>query len=147
MVKRFLFPAVLLVLIVAKTPSAQQTNWLRYEPNVVELRGQLVRVMKFGPPNYGENPQSDAKYYIPILVLPTPIRVAADQASSINRHALTNVTFVQLLLQGEDLAQYPKFGNQPIAVTGTLFRAHTGHHYTDLLMNVKKMRIAPKDIK
>jgi len=89
--KIVLFVALFLVLLFSSVVSAQQPDWLPLEPSQVQLEGKLLKVLKYGPPNYGETPKSDARYEIPILLLTQPIRVKGDPASVIaysdaNRH-------------------------------------------------------------
>jgi hypothetical protein len=47
--------------------TAQEKDWLSYQPKVVELKGTLSVKTYYGPPNYGENPDTDAKEALPIL--------------------------------------------------------------------------------
>jgi tRNA nucleotidyltransferase (CCA-adding enzyme) len=113
---------------------AQQSRWLPYAPTTVELRGTMLKVVKYGPPGYGENPKSDAKYQIPMLLLVEPARVKGNSTSPVNKEDLTNVSFVQLIFLNTPANEYWRYVDLEIIATGTLFRAETGHHYTDLLM-------------
>lgn len=36
----------------------QEKEWLSYQPTVVELKGALSVQTYYGPPNYGENPDT-----------------------------------------------------------------------------------------
>jgi hypothetical protein len=118
---------------------AQYSSWVPYGPKVVSLHGKMLRVVKYGPPNYGKNPESDAKYDIPIILLNAPIMVDEDPVDPRNKVALMNVSFVQLILHSMP-SEYWRYANQDIVVTGTLFRAETGHHYTDVVMDVETIR-------
>jgi hypothetical protein len=113
---------------------------LPLEPKVVLLEGELLKVAKYGPPNYGEHPESDAKYDIPILLLKYPIQVKEDVADPRNKPALSNVSFVQLIFLDKPSTEYWRYANRDILVTGTLFHAQTGHHYTEVLLTVKTIR-------
>jgi len=135
---------MLLCLFLVSAISNVQQRWLPLEPNLVQLQGKILKVMKYGPPNYGENPESDAHYEIPIILLSKPIRVKGDPGSVVNREDLVNVSFVQLVFQSTPAVAYWHYANQDVVVTGTLFRAETGHHHTTLLMTVKTIRAMKK---
>jgi len=69
-----------LILVAASTAAAQDHNRLSYEPAVVELKGKLIVERKYGPPNFGENPRTDAKVRVPVLLLIKPVRVRGKPA-------------------------------------------------------------------
>jgi hypothetical protein len=46
---------------------------------------------------------------------------------------------VQLVLNGEQMRRYRPLLNQKITVAGTLFAAHTQHHFTEVLLIVGEM--------
>ncbi|HKR22002.1 MAG TPA: hypothetical protein VJS17_05365, partial [Pyrinomonadaceae bacterium] len=48
---------------------AQGKRWLSYEPAIVELEGRLVIQNEWGPPNFGEEPLTDRKEKVPVMVL------------------------------------------------------------------------------
>ena len=139
-------PSLILVYLFVSwvTLNAQELGYLPLEPNIVELQGKMLKVMKYGPPNYGENPESDAKYEIPIILLGKPIRIKGDPASVVHKADLTNVSFVQLIYLGTSAKEYWRYTDQNIVVTGTMFRAQTGHHYTPVVMTVKTIRAVSK---
>jgi len=110
-----------------------QHRTLAYEPATVELRGTLALEQKYGPPNYGENPESDEKVRVPILVLSEPVDVQGDPRSDLNGEAVRDVRKVQLVFKSRS---YQRLVDKNVVATGTLFHAHTGHHYPDVLMNV-----------
>ncbi len=118
----------------------QDSRWLTYEPAVVQLEGNLVMEAKYGPPGYGENPKVDKKVSVPILVLSEPISVRGDPDSEINTESFEGVKKIQLAV--EEKFRKDLIGKQ-VVVKGSLFRGHTGHHYTTLVMNVTEIRQAP----
>jgi len=111
------------------------TECLRYEPVVVTLGGTLVLRTFFGPPNYGENPESDSRETQTLLDLDKPICVLGDPSSEINSASemddQRSVTLVPA--KGMDLARY---AGRQMVLRGTLFHAHTAHHHTQLLLTV-----------
>ena len=117
-----------------------QTEWLEYEPAVVQLEGRLSIKTFFGPPNFGENPKTDSKEQTRILVLDRPIKVRAnDETDPVLGPSVENVRELQLLFDGP----LRKWVGKKLIVKGTLFHAHTGHHFTDVLLHVQSIRVAP----
>jgi Domain of unknown function (DUF4431) len=114
-------------------------SWLQYEPSVVELQGNLTEVDEFGPPNFGENPNLDTKVRVPILVLSEPINVRGDPASQLNAESFKGIRDIQLIFSG-GAAAYSAFIDRHVVVKGTLFRAESGHHYTDVVLDVTEIR-------
>lgn len=109
-------------------------TWYRYEPAEVVLEGKLILKDYPGPPNYSEDSNSKKeKCYI--LQLHTPINIKGDKLDEINSDTYTNVSEIQLVKSNSMDA----IKNKQIKIKGTLFQAHTGHHHTDVLMEVKKI--------
>ncbi|HZI59176.1 MAG TPA: DUF4431 domain-containing protein [Pyrinomonadaceae bacterium] len=121
---------------------AHAQRFLSYEPEVVELDGQLVVQSKYGPPNFGEQPKTDQKVRVPVLLLSQPVIVASDEEGGKNSQTAYNVRQVQLAFDGSETSHKTLIG-KPVVVTGTLFRAHTGHHYTDVVLNVQSIESKP----
>lgn len=133
------YPSSLIVLLfliwATNVPtSAQNKRYLSYEPVVVELEGRLIFQEKFGGPNYGEQPSTDKKVKIPVLVLSRPVNVRGTPGDVPNDQTVERVARLQLLFQAGTPDK--NFQGRKVTVRGTLFHSHTGHHYTDVLMNV-----------
>jgi hypothetical protein len=111
-------------------------TWLGYEPEVVELQGRLILVQKYGPPNYGENPETDSKVKVPVLQLSQPINVRRDPNSNMNTRSFVDVKEVQLVFLTEKNISYRHLVGKVVTAKGTLFQGHTGHHYTEVLLVV-----------
>lgn len=139
--------ATLLVLIFSScsssTPSLpdKTKTWLSYEPEVVELRGRLALADKYGPPNYGESPESDAKVKVPMLRLSDPINVRRDPNSNLNTESFEDVKEVQLVFLTERKISYSHLVGKDVTARGALFQGHTGHHYTDVLLVVNAIKV------
>lgn len=130
------------VLIAVAYPTTAQTQRsLHYEPETVELEGKLVIQSKYGPPNYGEDPKIDEKVRIPVLVLKTPVNVlpAEGQNDGINTEPVYRVRQIQLSFAASE-TDHRKLIGKNVVVRGTLFRAHTGHHYTDVVLTVRSVQ-------
>lgn len=113
-------------------------RWLTYEPTVVELKGRLVTRTYFGPPNYGEEPKTDSKETLPFLELTEPANVRGKQGKDAGYEEATveNIKEMGLVLEIEHETLIGKL----VMVKGTLFHAFTGHHHTDVLMNVQSIK-------
>lgn len=125
-----------------RTEQAQNTNSTiqnknvpSYEPTVVVLNGKLTVKRFYGPPNFGENPETDAKEDVQILSLNKPINVRDYNPDMGNETSIESVNELQLVLS----LPHKKFVDKTITVSGTLFYAHTGHHHTDVLMDVRSV--------
>jgi hypothetical protein len=118
--------------------TAQEKDWLSYYPAVVELKGTLRVKLYYGPPNYGENPKTDAKEETLILTLSKPVSVRGnpDPEAKFDRQSVKNIRKIQLVLTMPD----KEFIGKTVLVKGTLFQAFTGHHHTAVLMNVSSIK-------
>lgn len=130
---------VLTVLVTVLHPaSTHAQRWLSYEPHTVELDGRLVIQAKYGPPNYGEQPKTDEKVRIPVLVLQNPVNVLPSEENSYNSQAVYRTTQIQLAFIESGIT-YKNLIGKNVVVTGSLFHAHTGHHYTDVVLKVSSI--------
>jgi len=116
---------------------SDKTEWLDYWPAVVELEGKLDIKTIFGPPNFGENPETDSKERSWILSLSKPINVLGktDDPDLGLSTSVENVRILQLVLP----KSHKELIGKKVIVKGTLFHAHTGHHHTDVLMDVQSI--------
>lgn len=110
---------------------------IQYEPNTVVLVGAIERKHGFGPPNFGENPESDKKESWYVLKLENPLDVAGTKGDELNSESESNVRELQIVGKTKELRSL--IGLR-VEITGKLFHAHTGHHHTNVL-------ITPSDIK
>ena len=128
------------VLLFCSNSFGQDKHWLSYEPAVVELTGQLRVIRKYGPPNFGENPKTDAKVKVPLLVLSYPINVRGNQNEFPYDVEVRGIKRIQLTITGLGELDRRLIGKNVI-VQGTLFHAHTGNHYTPVVMEVKAIKL------
>ena len=130
----------LLVAFACAGPTHAQ-RFLSYEPEVVELDGQLVVQSKYGPPNFGEQPKTDQKVSVPVLLLRDRVSVLGDDGDGHNSKTVHGVRQVQLAFDS-NTSHKTLIGKQ-VVVTGSLFHAHTGHHYTDVVLIVQSIERKP----
>jgi hypothetical protein len=126
------------------SPNAQEIGkeWLSYAPAIVELEGVLQTKTYFGPPNYGENPKTDSKEEQWILALSRPVNVRGNPGpkSDYDTLSVRDISAIQLVLLGD----HEELTGKNVIVKGTLFHGFTGHHHTDVLMNVQSINRADK---
>ena len=108
---------------------------LSYEPDTVVLKGTIRRHTFAGPPNYESVAKGDQAERVWLLHLSQPICVSA----SSDWEKETGISDLQLVFANR--GQYDKsLLGRKVDVTGTLFRAHTGHHHTKVLLTVSSIK-------
>lgn len=120
---------------------AQGKQWLSYEPATVELEGRLVIQNEWGPPNFGEQPLTDRKEKVPVMVLAKAINVRGTPGDMLNGTSVEGTRRVQLVFPYTPIP-YQQLIGQKIRVNGNLFHAHTGHHHTPVLIWVRSLSSA-----
>ena len=118
----------------AKSAWASPNTVYHYEPAKSELTGTVQTEKHYGPPNYGENPETDRIETIYVLTLPSPISIIANENDDLNATSFPDISRVQLT--SGDVRLSPLIGKN-VRLSGELFQGHTGHHYTDVLMWVE----------
>src|SRR2546422_523391 len=74
--------------------------WVRARQDVVQLKGRITTALKYGPPGFGEDPKSDRKVEIFILLLARPANVCGDSTNKdhLNTTSYRDVKEIQLIL-------------------------------------------------
>jgi hypothetical protein len=121
--------------------SSEEERWVSYEPTVIELSGMLMVSMKFGPPNYGEDPETDERLKVPVLVLSEPLNVRGDPDAQVNIESVRGVKEIQLIFLRQ--RNYDGLVNSRVVARGTLSHAVSGHHFTEVVMTVEDLKAAP----
>jgi hypothetical protein len=119
--------------------AATHRTCLSYEPAVVKVKGTLKRKTYPGPPNYESLRNGDKPETYWIVELPQPVCVAEDMAQPDFDPARANVNRIQLVLEPAMYASYRGLVGRRVTVSGTLFGAITGHHYTPVLLTVRSI--------
>lgn len=110
-----------------------------FEPSVSVVEGKLIRRMYYGPPNYGENPDTDSKQYPFILQLDKPIDVIAEDDDEFNSD-IFEVTEIQVVpMNKEQTELLDQYINKRVLIQGTLFEAIFGGHHTEVLIELEKV--------
>lgn len=127
---------LLLGALLGAVPLAQAAACLRLDDPTVTLRGTVIVKTFFGPPNYGENPDTDSRETQALLKLDQPACVAMSQDDGTSdRQQQSLVT----LVRGDKISFQPYRGKK-VTVQGNLFQAFTAHHHTDVLIEVKHIK-------
>jgi hypothetical protein len=129
------------------TPGTRHETSYKYQAAGTKLHGRLVQRQLYGPPGYGETPQSDAKVSIFVLKLAEPISVEpaahADENHGLDSEPVKDVREVQLFLgsplesEGHMLIDkaHVLIGHE-ITATGSLSESITASQYTKVLLDV-----------
>jgi Domain of unknown function (DUF4431) len=114
---------------------------LPYQPDTVHITGVMEQRMFYGRPNYGENPETDAKdwgYYV-VPDAPVCTRGGSDPADD----AMGDIRLVQLSLEPAGFAAVPPLLGRRVRVTGTMYGAFTGYHHAPVVISI--LAVAPAD--
>jgi len=108
----------------------------------VTLVGRLQVGEFFGPPNYGESPDTDRLERTYYLQLPAPPGIQVDRLQ-LPEDADSSAAwfhFVQLIVPDSLSSRARQLVGQRVAATGVLLTGVTGHHRTPLLLDVQTLR-------
>ncbi len=124
-------PGVALLLASVAATAAEGTS---VHPACGTFRGRATVEHHYGPPNYGEDPTTDARMRVVILTFPRPLRARVFGPEP-KYDADVYVTRLQVLFRiGDPRASVPYRG-QTAAFSGCLVQAESGHHVTPVLLD------------
>jgi hypothetical protein len=133
------------VFVLAFSGNALAGQTLFYE-KPVQLSGIISTEPFYGPPNWGEDPTTDAKETAIILNLDSPIDVVATVFTGSDLDSWQNERRVQLdYLDGSKNDSYLdppvllKLAGQHVTVSGTLYDRVRMFDRTDVVMDVRKI--------
>lgn len=94
--------------------------------------GTLIFRDFYGAPNYGENPETDNVETVPVLDLDLPL-IFKDETG--------NETFVSQMqvLVSNSKTDLRNLENRKVKIKGTVSKAETGHHHTDMILAAEKI--------
>lgn len=105
------------------------------------ISGKLVRRMVWGPPNYGENPRTDAQYHAWFVVLDDAVRVMTGPDIGAPPK-LTIAREIQIRWAGGQ-DSYFKFGNTHVVVRGKLFTQVFPGDHTPVVIEASALGSGP----
>ncbi len=110
------------------------------EGRLVELTGKVELRTFYGPPGYGEAPQTDSRETVRILLLENTLADAVPQLAGTQ---LGDEITVQLILD-QPMPLLREAGQSCLKFSGVLIPRITGHHHTDVLLDVQKTQSCTK---
>lgn len=121
-----------------KITTTNSGNNYYFEPDISVIIGTLKVEMFYGPPNFGDSPETDSKEYSYILYPVHTINVIQKSDKEQDFNFTTNDIVKFQLVPISEISLHPLV-NKKIKVTGIFFGQHTGHHHTDVLLSVTKV--------
>ena len=122
-----------------QTPQINQQDY-NYEPTVSVIVGVIKAETFFGPPGYGENPKTDSKEHVYVLNLDKSINVISNtKDAEEDEFNSTKYDIQKIQLNPSEGIKLSKYKNKKVRLSGTFFGAHTGHHFTEVLLDVEKI--------
>ena len=101
----------------------------------ITLIGKIELMDYYGPPNYGENPETDKieRYYIFI-----PFDAIILEYNFPNNKDSILIREIQIVVEPSVLRDIYKNG-EIYEITGNIFLANTGHHHTPILIHLNEI--------
>ena len=114
---------------------------LRYEPTVINLTGTVRMEQHYGPPDFAPGSRIET---VPVLVLARPVTVQGNPGSPADGDSYQHVTRIQLVLArpggSNELSAY---AGKRVQATGRLFEKVSGENFTDVLLDIRQIGLAP----
>ena len=132
---RALVIACLAGAIACNRPRSTIATCLRYGPDTVRVSGTLQRLTFPGPPNY-EDVQTGDEPETGFYLAPAVPLCAAGGRDEVDGGPRADVRLVQLVLDSAGYAALRPALGRAVALRGTLFPSHTGHHHAPVLLDV-----------
>jgi hypothetical protein len=114
-----------LILAVLLSVSCHGAEIISEVVSKVALSGEISHTWAYGPPNFGENPESDTKEQYWLLSLDHPIKMKDEDGS------IVDVTKIQLIVSKMPTGSgnLKSLNSKHIQAFGDIFLASTGHHH------------------
>lgn len=106
------------------------------------ISGKLVRRMVWGPPNYGEDPKTDAQYHAWFVILDDPIRVMTGPDIG-DPPEPTIAREIQIRWGSRDEDGYFKYSGRHVVVRGRLFTQVFPGDHTPVVMEASALGSGP----
>lgn len=97
--------------------------------NIQTFKGIITKERFWGPPNYGEDTLTDKKEIVPVITLDVVITIPSGSGRNASEKLVKK-------LQVVTTKSLDGFLNKNVILTGTLFEAQSGHHYTNYLIDL-----------
>lgn len=116
-------------------------NYFYYEPEQSIIYGTVTEKMFYEGPGYGETPEVDKKVNALILKTDVPVNAyphSQNDDPEIGDRIITNQKEIQIYTTDKKI-NLSSLKGKKVALQGVLQRAMTGHHHTEILMEVKSI--------
>lgn len=107
---------------------------LKFDRDGTVLTGLVFTRTYYGPPNYGEDPDTDTLETQTFLALDESICVQPGSSDLSDEHVSEQDVVTLVPIGKFDFSGYT---GKRVSVTGSLFSANTGHHRTPVLISVQ----------
>jgi len=112
---------------------------LAQEGVIVTLSGKITTALAYGPPNFGENPETDSKDEYIVLTIREPISIKGSDGV-----ITKGITRIQLAFLPESKGLLNKIGQDKISITGKITLASSPYHHESSIIFVKSFTEAEK---
>ncbi|MDR2145503.1 MAG: DUF4431 domain-containing protein [Tannerella sp.] len=112
----------------------------RYEPEISVISGTLTKKQFYGAPNYGETPEKDEKVWVYVLKTDKAISVYGnpDEDPETADQTVKDLDLIQTYSLDKKM-DLKKYEGKKIKIEGVFQPAINGHHYTPVILEVKKI--------
>lgn len=106
-----------------------------FQSKKITLEGSLKEETRFGPPGYGESPETDSKRKILVLILDRAIDVGTKETfNDVDIEIISNQKIIQVFFfREEQHAMAKKLLGKKVRIIGSLSTGVTGGHYYPVL--------------
>ena len=115
-------------------------GYFNFEPKLSSVYGKLTEKMEYGPPNYGQTSDKDAKISVYVLTSEMPLQVFSmgSQDSEIGDRVEKDLQEIHVYTTDKKLL-LKKYMNKKITLVGFLQTGRTGGVFTKIGMDVKEI--------
>jgi len=124
MPRRLILPLALILSQVGICIAGTCVAPVKRDGATLEIAGVLHSVEKWGPPNFGEQPETDSRWTAWIIGLPAPLPISGGAKFAGKLWpAVSEIQIKMLLHVGSDNALLSPYEGRLVVVTGKLFEA------------------------
>ena len=115
------------------------SSCLDYSPKINVIEGIIKPIVFAGPPNFSsvKNGDKPEKYWVLYSTYPTCLN--SNEDVDVDYANEQNVKEIQLII--DNYSKYKNMTGKSVRVYGRLIHAISGHHHTNILMDVTKIEL------
>ncbi len=121
-------------------PTVDTKRCLEYEPKVVQLSGYLMEMTFAGPPEYYSIEKGDGSEVSWFIHLDKPACTQGTPGDDTDE-SKAPIAEIQLVLEPKQYGKWKSLVGKSVIAKGKLFGSHTGHHHTDVLLDVDDLSL------